>query len=58
MDYTVEVVDPAGFDGLSLRAGVRNLTDQFYGSVATPAQFPQGLTHGGRELWLAAEYRF
>ncbi len=58
LDYTVTLSDPEGIDGFTVRGGIRNLTDQSYESVATPAQFPGGLTHGGRELWLAAEYRF
>ena len=58
LDYAVSVQEPAGLAGLSLSGGIRNLTDQYFASVATPAQFPEGLPHGGREFWLAAEYAF
>ncbi len=58
LDYALTLDDLLGRDGLTVAAGVRNLTDQHYASVATPAQFPDGLPHGEREFWLRAEYRF
>jgi len=58
LDYAVTMADLLAIDGLSLAAGIRNLTDQHYASVATPAQFPEGLPHGERQFWLHAGYQF
>jgi outer membrane receptor for ferrienterochelin and colicins len=55
-DYAVMQDDWLAIDGLRLSAGVKNLTDRRYRSVATPAQFASGLTHGERSFWLALEY--
>ncbi|MCB1909117.1 MAG: TonB-dependent receptor [Rhodocyclaceae bacterium] len=58
LDYALTLAEPYDVGGLQISAGVRNLTDQHFDSVATPAQFPEGLPHGQREFWLSAEYRF
>ena len=58
VDYALTIVEPYGLAGLEVGAGIRNITDQHFDSVATPAQFPTGLPQGQREFWLSAEYQF
>ena len=58
VDYALTLAEPYDLEGFEIRAGIRNLTDQHYDSVATPGQFPEGLAQGQREFWLRGEYRF
>lgn len=58
LDYTFSWRDVLAVDGLRLDAGIKNLTDRSYESVPTPAQYPEGLTHGERTVWLRLEYAY
>lgn len=58
IDYGLLLADAFAIDGLQLSAGIDNLTGRRYQSVATPAQFPQGLTRGERGVWVQLEYDF
>lgn len=56
LDYSFALNNMLDVSGLQLSAGVKNLTGEEYNSVPTPAQFPQGLPHGKRTVWLQLEY--
>lgn len=58
LDYTVSFDDFLARKGLGLSASIKNLTGETYNSVASPAQYPQGLSHGKRSIWLQLEYGF
>ncbi|HBN89342.1 MAG TPA: hypothetical protein DD408_09305 [Rheinheimera sp.] len=56
LNYSFGVKNIFEIDGLTLSAGIKNLAKQRYNTVPSPAQFPQGLPHGSRSLWLQFEY--
>lgn len=58
LNYTLSVKRPFGVNGLNVQAVVKNLFDEDYNSVPTPAQYPQGLPQGGRFLGARLEYQF
>ncbi|MDO3380929.1 TonB-dependent receptor plug domain-containing protein [Gilvimarinus algae] len=58
LNYTLTLKRLLGVAGLSLRASAVNLLDKQYNSVPTPAQYPQGLPQGERQLSGQLEYLF
>lgn len=56
--YALEVDRLWDVDGLLLTLAARNLADRYYQSAPAPAQYPDGLSHGGRSVHGALEYRF
>lgn len=58
LDYVITLQRPANIANLIVRAGINNLADHSYDTVATPTQYPEGLPQGERTGWLQINYSF